>query len=69
MILIQVVALKNEYFERYLDLNKIYPLFKHDYWKGNLQLWEIEPRSMKRAVSQLLLQWENEVGWNWDLDS
>lgn len=68
-IQIEVTALNNKYFERYLDLGGIYSLFQHKHWKSDLLLWEIDPKTMKRAVSQLLLQWEKEIGWTWDLDS
>jgi hypothetical protein len=68
-ISIEITLLDDEYYERYLDLGKIYPLFQHKHWEGSLLLWEIEPKTMKRHSSQLLLQWEKDSGWSWDLDS
>ena len=68
-IQMQIIMLDDELYERYFDLNHIYPLFKHEYWTGNLLLWEVEPSSMKRDFSQILLQWEKDIGWTWDLDS
>lgn len=57
-------------YERYMDVGKRYPLFRHEYWtfERGLMLWEVKPESMKRDVSQILLQWEKDIGWNWDLD-
>lgn len=67
-IMMEIVLLNNEYYERYLDLGKTYPLFRHTHWNGDLLLWEVKPEAMKRDVSQILLQWEKDIGWTWDLD-
>lgn len=55
---------------RYMDVGKKYPMFRHKYWtfERGLMLWEVDPKSMKRDVSQILLQWEKDIGWTWDLD-
>jgi hypothetical protein len=68
-IKMKIITLHDELYERYFDLNEVYPLFKHTYWTGNLLLWEVNPESMKRQYSQILLQWEKDIGWTWDLDS
>lgn len=65
---VEITKLDDEYFERYMDLGKTYPLFQHKHWEGDLLLWEVDPKFMKRSVSQILLQWEKDVGWTWDLD-
>lgn len=65
---IQVTQLNDKYFERYLDVGGKYPLFRHQGWNGSLLLWEVDPDHMKRDVSQILLQWEENIGWTWDLD-
>lgn len=67
-IQMEILMVNDKYFERYLDAGKTYPLFRHQDWNGDLLLWEVDPASMKRDVSQILLQWESEVGWTWDLD-
>jgi hypothetical protein len=64
----KIIKLDDEYFERYVNLGNTYPLFRHQYWNGDLFLWEVEPDSMKRQVSQILLQWKKEIGWSWDMD-
>lgn len=60
------------YWERmstYLDVGKIYPVFKHSGWNDQkIQVWEIAPKHMKRDTSQVILQWEEQLGWVWDLD-
>lgn len=67
----QIIELSDKYYERYLDLGKTYPMFRHQQWslEEGLILWEVDPLSMKRDVSQLLLQWEEYIGWCWDLSS
>ncbi len=67
-IIIEIIKLNDKIFEKYLDLNKTYSLFRHEWWTDNLIVWEIEPESMKRCVSQFILQWEKDIGWAWDLD-
>ena len=67
-MLIKITKVNDKYFERYVDVGQTYPLFAHKHWRGELLLWKVKSESMKRQVSQLLLQWEKEIGWNWDLD-
>ena len=64
----KIIELNDEYFGRYMSLGETYPLFRHQHWEGDLLLWEVDPAAMKRNVSQVLLQWEEEIGWTWDLD-
>ncbi len=54
----------------YLDVGKIYPVFRHSGWSkdSGWQVWEISPKHMKRSTSQVLLCWEKGSGWCWDLD-
>jgi hypothetical protein len=54
----------------YLDVGKTYPVFLHSYDMNNqdMQVWEISPKHMKRSTSQVILQWEKDIGWCWDLD-
>lgn len=68
-ITVEITKLNDKYYERYVDLGKSYPLVRLKHWQGNLLMWEVDPQSMKRSVSQLLLQWEKNIGWTWDLDS
>lgn len=52
----------------YLDVGKTYPVFKHSGWNGDFQVWEISGKHMKRDFSQVLLCWEKDCGWSWDID-
>jgi hypothetical protein len=54
----------------YLDVGKTYPVHMHDnsILGPDMQIWEISPKHMKRSTSQMVLAWEKDVGWNWDLD-
>lgn len=53
----------------YLDVGKIYPVFKHSGWNDKkIQVWEISPKRMKDSTSQVIFQWEENIGWCWDLD-
>lgn len=53
----------------YLDVGKVYPVFKHSGWDDKtIQVWEIAPKHMKRSTSQVIFQWEEGLGWTWDLD-
>jgi|SRR5579885_2291182 len=65
---VKILAIKWERMGTYLDVGKIYPVFKHSGWGDKLQVWEIAPKHMKRSTSQVLLQWEEGIGWAWDLD-
>lgn len=71
-IQMQIIELNDKHgrFERYMDIGVTYPMFRHESWtfERGLMLWEVKPESMKRDVSQILLQWEEELGWTWDLD-
>ena len=67
-IQIEITSVEDKYYQRYVDKGKTYPLFQHKYWTGDLLLWEVKPSAMKRDVSQLLLQWQKDIGWTWDLD-
>lgn len=55
----------------YLDVGKVYPVFMHsnkEFFGDDMQIWEIAPKHMKRDTSQVLLVWEKDLGWTWDLD-
>jgi len=69
-IIVRVLENDDKYMKRYVDVGKEYPLVRDTYWRlgGNILVWEIKPKSLKRNVSQVLLQWETEIGWTWDLD-
>ena len=69
-IQMEITKIDDKYFERYMDVGKTYPMFRHEHWtfERGLMLWEVDPASMKRDVSQILLQWEEKIGWTWDLD-
>jgi hypothetical protein len=69
-IQMEITKINDKYFERYMDIGVIYPMFRHQHWtfERGLMLWEIVSSSMKRNVSQILLQWEDKIGWTWDLD-
>jgi hypothetical protein len=66
---VKILEIKWDRLGTYLDAGKIYPVFKHRGWDNmGLQVWEISPKRMKRSTSQVILQWENGIGWTWDLD-
>lgn len=77
----EVVSCTEEYFRikileirwvrlgTYMDLGCIYPLkLCYDSGDGEMMVWEIDPDTMKRSTSQVLLAWEKDLGWTWDLD-
>jgi hypothetical protein len=56
-------------FQRYLDVGAEYPIVLHPaFSKDAFQVWEIPSEAMKRQVSQILLQWEDGVGFTIDMD-
>ena len=68
---VKALKVNNVYFERYLQVGKKYRVFKHPGWDFDegIQVWEVDPKDMTRNSSQMILQWEDEIGWIWDLDS
>jgi hypothetical protein len=52
----------------YLDLDQTYPL-RSCYTGKGMNVWEVDPDTMKRSFSQVLLAWEKDLGWTWDIDS
>lgn len=66
---IKILNINWSHINNYLTIGKVYPIFMHKDWKGDIQIWEIPGEKMKKRSSQLLLQWEKGVGWSWDLDS
>ena len=66
---VTVLEIPDSIMQRYLDIGKSYKMTRHAYWKGDLLLWEIPREQMKRSASQVLLQWEKNIGWTWDIDS
>jgi hypothetical protein len=53
----------------YMDVGKIYPLrVVYESKNGEMKIWEVDPETMKRNTSQVLLAWEKNIGWTWDLD-
>ena len=66
---VTVLEIPDSVMLRYLDFGKSYKMTRHTSWKGDLLLWEIPREQMKRSVSQILLQWEKNIGWAWDIDS
>lgn len=66
---IRVLKIYHDRMDRYLDEGKVYPVFRHQGWDGTtLEVWEIAPEHMKRDVSQVIIQWEEGLGWCCDLD-
>jgi len=66
---VKVLEIRWERLGTYLDVGKTYPVFKHSGWDDKtIQVWEISPKHMKRDTSQVILQWEEGLGWTWDLD-
>ena len=54
----------------YMDVGKTYPLrVVYESANGDMKAWEVNPDTMKRTASQVLLAWEKDIGWCWDLDS
>jgi hypothetical protein len=66
---IKVLNVKDSYFQRYLEVNKIYDLVQLKHWQGDLLLFEIPSEQMNSNNSQVLLQFEKGLGWGFDLDS
>ena len=66
---VTVLEIPDNIMQRYLDVDKSYKLIRHSHWEGDLLLWEIPKEQMKRSVSQVLLQWEKNIGWTWGIDS
>jgi len=68
---VKILEIKWERLGTYLDIGKVYPVFKHrnTFSDDKMQVFEISPKHMKRNTSQVLLFWEKEIGWTWDLDS
>jgi hypothetical protein len=68
-LVIKVIKLVNEYYKRYLEIDKIYNLKEHIHNRRyNFELWEFQPEQMNRSQSQLLLYFWPE-GASMDLDS
>ena len=67
-ISIKVLEIHWDRLGTYLDIGKQYSLFKHEGY-NSIQVWEIPYQQMKRRASQVILQWEKDIGWMWDLDS
>lgn len=65
---VKILEIKWDRLGTYLDVGKTYPVFKHRGWGNGLEVWEIAPKHMKRSTSQVILQWEEGIGWVWDLD-
>jgi len=68
---IQVIALDDERFKCYVDLGEIYKMRRHTFWtieEYKHLLFEIDPDTMKRDVSQFFLYWWEDTGWSWELD-
>ena len=66
---IKILEINRDRMGTYLDTGKIYPIYKHSGWNDKeIQVWEIASKHMKRDSSQVILQWEDEIGWTWDLD-
>lgn len=66
-MVMEIVSLDDKYYDEYLDSGGIYPLFRHQHMHKDLLIWEVQPTSMKRRVSPLLLMWEKGIGWRWSL--
>jgi hypothetical protein len=70
---VKVMRIDWDVLGRYLDVGNTYPVFKHksEYFteEKGMVIWEVEPTSMKRDVSQILLAWEKDIGWSWEVDS
>lgn len=66
---IKILEIKWDRMGTYLDVGEVYPVFKHSGWNDKtIQVWEIAPKHMKRSSSQVIFQWEEGIGWTWDLD-
>lgn len=70
-IKVKILQINWEHLSSYLDVNKVYPVYKHKsiISDDTMQIWEIAPKHMKRDSSQVLLYWERNIGWSWDIDS
>jgi hypothetical protein len=65
---IKILEINWERLGTYMDLGTVYPL-RLCYTGRGMQTWEVDPEQMKRDTSQVILQWEEQLGWTWDLDS
>jgi hypothetical protein len=66
---INTLEVPDNIMQKYLDVGKSYKLIRHTHWNGDLLIWEIPKEQMKRSYSQVLLQWEKNIGFMWDIDS
>ena len=68
-IKVKVININWDRIETYVDLGKVYRMFKHD-GNDDFTVWEFDPDEMKRNTSQLLMYWERKVGFTgFDLDT
>jgi hypothetical protein len=66
---IKILEIKWARLGTYMDLEQTYSLrscYKSN--NGEMMVWEVDPETMKRHTSQVLLAWEKDSGWSWDLD-
>lgn len=69
---IKILQINWERLGTYMDLGQTYPLllcYENKRPGSGMQTWEVDPDYMKRETSQVILQWEEQLGWTWDLDS
>ena len=68
-IKVKILNIRLERLSSYLDIGKIYPVYKHSsFLSDKMQVWEIATKHLKQNSSQVLLYWELCRGWSWDLD-
>lgn len=65
---IKILEINWERLGTYMDLGSTYSLLLCSDF-GDFKVWEVDPDKMKRSASQVLLAWEKNCGWTWDLDS
>lgn len=65
---IRILAINWDRLNTYMDLGETYSLLLCSDF-DDYKVWEVDPDQMKRDTSQVLLAWEKNVGWTWDLDA
>lgn len=67
---LKVINVNDQYIKRYIRPDDIIVLKKHTHFSGETcDLWEVDPATMQRSASQLLLYNWYDTGWSWELDS
>ena len=73
VLTLKIIQLDDLYFDNYLEINKTYNLNRYtdkdwaDY-SADRMLWEIDDLSISKKGVKILLYWEKNIGWTWELE-